>query len=49
MTTDNERSNVPEGEFKPRGTIAFAATFVALILLMWFSIYIILLSRGATT
>lgn len=49
MSTDNERGNEPEGGFKPRGTIAFAATFVALILLMWFSIYIILLTRGATT
>lgn len=49
MTTDREPADEAQGEFKPRGTIAFAAVFVALILLMWFSIYIILLSRGATT
>ena len=46
MTSDN--GNEPQGEFKPRGTVAFVAAFVAVLMLMWFSIYIILLSRGAT-
>jgi len=48
MTTEDDNGNGTEGEFKPRGTVAFAAAFVALILLMWFSVYVILLSRGAT-
>ena len=46
MTSDN--GDEPQGEFKPRGTVAFVAAFVAVLMLMWFSIYIILLSRGAT-
>ena len=49
MTTESDNGNESQGEFKPRGTVAFAAVFVALIFLMWFSVYIILLSRGATT
>ncbi len=46
MTSDN--GDEAQGEFKPRGTVAFVAAFVAVLMLMWFSIYIILLSRGAT-
>ncbi len=49
MTTEGEKGNETLDEFKPRGTIALAVAFVALMMLMWFSIYIILLSRGATT
>ena len=49
MTTEGDNGNEDQGEFKPRGTVAFVAAFVAVLMLMWFSIYIILLSRGATT
>ncbi len=48
MTTDSDNGNESQGEFRPRGTVAFVAVFVAVLMLMWFSIYIILLSRGAT-
>jgi len=48
MTTEGDNNNDAQGEFKPKGTVAFAAAFVALIFLMWFSVYVILLSRGAT-
>ena len=48
MTTEGDNGSEAPAEFKPRGTVAFAAAFVAVLMLMWFSIYIILLSRGAT-
>ena len=48
MTTDGESDRAVEEDFKPRGTIAFTAAFVVLLLLMWFSIYIIMLARGTT-
>ena len=43
---------VAEGEqehFKPTGTIFILALFVATIILLWGSVYVILLSRGVTT
>ena len=48
MTTEGESDSPVEAEFKPRGTVAFAAAFVVVLLLMWFSIYIIMLTRGTT-
>lgn len=38
-----------EEHFKPTGTIFFVALFVAALILLWASVYVILLSRGATT
>lgn len=49
MSAEGEHDSEAQGEFKPRGTVAFVAAFVVVLMLMWFSIYIILLSRGATT
>jgi len=49
MTTEGEKGNETLDGFKPRGTIALAVAYVALMMLLWFSLYIILLSRGATT
>lgn len=37
-----------EEEFKPRGTIAIVAMFVATLILLWLSIYLILIARGVT-
>jgi hypothetical protein len=34
--------------FKPTGTIFVLALFVATIILLWGSVYVILLSRGVT-
>lgn len=48
MTTEGDNGDEVSGEFKPTGTVAFVAAFVVVLMLMWFSIYIILLSRGAT-
>ncbi|MDJ0496994.1 MAG: hypothetical protein QNJ89_04135 [Acidimicrobiia bacterium] len=48
MTSEGESDGAVEAEFKPRGTVAFAVAFVVVLLLMWFSIYIIMLTRGTT-
>lgn len=48
MTTEGDNGNDALDEFKPKGTVAFVAAFVVVLMLMWFSIYIILLSRGTT-
>ncbi|MDJ0923906.1 MAG: cytochrome c oxidase subunit 2A [Acidimicrobiia bacterium] len=48
MATEADNDSEVQEEFKPRGTVAFAAAFVVVLLLMWFSIYIIMLSRGTT-
>ena len=37
-----------EEEFKPKGTIAIVAMFVATLILLWLSIYLILIARGVT-
>ena len=42
--TDGEQEH-----FKPTGTIFILAVFVATIILLWGSVYVILLSRGVTT
>ena len=34
--------------FKPSGTIFLLTIFVAVIILLWASVYVILLSRGVT-
>lgn len=34
--------------FKPTGTIFILAMFVAALILLWVSVYVILLSRGVT-
>jgi len=48
MATEADDGNDAQDEFRPKGTVAFVAAFVVVLMLMWFSIYIILLSRGAT-
>lgn len=42
---------VPTGadeDFKPRGTVAIVALFAATLVLLWLSIYLILIARGVT-
>lgn len=41
MTNQNE-------EFKPKGTMVILAIFVVTLILLWGSVYMILLSRGVT-
>lgn len=36
-------------EFTPRGTVAIVALFTATLVLLWLSIYLILIARGVTT
>jgi len=36
-------------EFHPRGTAAIAAIFILTMILMWGSVYVILLARGVTS
>jgi hypothetical protein len=38
----------PVEHFKPTGTVFVLALFVATIILLWASVYVILLSRGVT-
>lgn len=35
-------------EFQPRGTVAILIMFVLAIIILWGSVYLILLSRGVT-
>lgn len=47
--TDVElESDVDVEHFKPTGTIFILVLFVATIILLWASVYVILLSRGVT-
>ncbi len=39
----------PEEHFRPIGTIFILVVFVAALILLWLSVYVILLSRGVTT
>lgn len=38
----------PDEHFKPTGTLFVLVLFVATIILLWASVYVILLSRGVT-
>ncbi len=46
--TDGSDSAEGEEHFKPTGTIFILAMFVAALILLWASVYVILLSRGVT-
>ncbi len=43
--------DLPPGEdhFRPIGTVFILALFVATIILLWASVYVILVSRGVTS
>ncbi|MCB0964035.1 MAG: cytochrome c oxidase subunit 2A [Acidimicrobiales bacterium] len=47
-TPETEPGGPEEEHFKPRGTIFLLACYVAVIILLWISVYLILLSRGVT-
>lgn len=38
----------PDEEFKPTGTVFLVVAFVAMLILLWASVYVILVSRGVT-
>jgi hypothetical protein len=52
MTSEAQHTDssgaLPEEHFKPTGTIFVLVLFVATIILLWASVYVILLSRGVT-
>jgi hypothetical protein len=45
---DEAPTGIEEEEFQPRGTVAILAMFVLAIIILWGSVYLILLSRGVT-
>jgi hypothetical protein len=45
---DDVRTEAEEEEFHPRGTVAILVIFVLAIIVLWASVYVILLSRGVT-
>ena len=49
--TDAESTEMPTSDdehFKPVGTMFILALFVAALILLWASVYVILISRGVT-
>ncbi len=48
MTEGRPPSTEGEEHFKPTGTIFILAMFLAALVLLWASVYVILLSRGVT-
>ena len=41
--------NTPEnGEFKPKGTLVILLIFLITIIILWGSVYVILLNQGVT-
>ena len=47
--TEEGIPNRADEDFKPRGTMAIVALFTATLVLLWLSIYLILIARGVTT
>lgn len=48
MASEQNQATEPE-HFRPTGTIFILSVFVLVIILLWASVYLILLSRGVTT
>lgn len=46
--SDELGQHEPAEHFKPTGTMFILAMFVAALILLWASVYVILLSRGVT-
>jgi len=47
--TPEQNDKAFDEAFKPKGTWAFVIGFTILLFLLWFSVYLTLLSRGVTT
>lgn len=43
-----KKSKEPQDEFHPKGTALVLAIFVVTLILLWGSVYLIMLSRGVT-
>lgn len=48
LDADGSGGDDAHGHFKPTGTLFVLGVFVATIVLLWMSVYVILLSRGVT-
>lgn len=48
MTTPEDTTTEDDAHFRPVGTIALLAVVVVLVVLLWFSVYLVMLSRGPT-
>ncbi len=46
---DAPAASEPAEHFKPRGTWFILGLFVATLILLWLSVYLILFARGVTT
>lgn len=46
--SDDATPAAREEHFTPKGTIAVVGLFVATLILLWLSIYLILIARGVT-
>jgi hypothetical protein len=49
ISADEGHDPTVEEHFRPTGTIFILVMFVAALILLWLSVYVILLSRGVTT
>lgn len=49
MPDETEAPDEFDATFRPTGTVAVVALFVVVLVLLWTSIYLILLARGVTT
>jgi hypothetical protein len=49
VATDRGEGSAEPEHFKPTGTVFILSVFVLTIILLWASVYLILLSRGVTT
>jgi hypothetical protein len=45
---EEQRTGEEAEEFHPKGTVAILIMFVLAIIILWGSVYVILLSRGVT-
>jgi len=48
VTTPEDSTPEDTESFRPIGTIALLAVFAVLLVLLWLSVYLVMLSRGPT-
>jgi hypothetical protein len=48
VSTPEDRTRELPEDFRPVGTIALLAVFIVVMVLLWFSVYLVMLSRGPT-
>lgn len=48
MTSIDDEEQLDEEHFKPTGTLVILGLWLTMVVLLWASVYVILLSRGVT-